>query len=104
VFSTLPKYGHVTLNVAESFNSWIGDSREDNHFLLMLKIYTETISLFYQRKAKYELSESMISKEFHKTMNAAIEKSYFMDCQTASEDCSLATSTGNECEMDLHPK
>lgn len=27
-------------------------------------------------------------------MNAAIEKSYFMDCQAASEDCILVTSTG----------
>jgi hypothetical protein len=50
----LPKYGQVTPNVAESFNSWIGDSREDKDFLLMVKIYRKIMTLFFQRKGKYE--------------------------------------------------
>jgi hypothetical protein len=50
VFAPLPKFKQTTSNTAESFNSWLGNTRDLSHFKIISSLIGKIASFFFEKK------------------------------------------------------
>jgi len=52
VFAPLPKFKQTTSNTAESFNSWLGNTRDLSHFRIISSLIEKIALHFFERKTR----------------------------------------------------
>jgi hypothetical protein len=103
LYSTLPRFGHVTSNVAqECFNSWIDSARDESHFLLVVSITRQIMTLWYQRRTSYSNMASLVPRSLQKEFNDVMERSGSLNCFPVSEDKFLVVSGRSEYTLDTN--
>lgn len=101
LYSTLPRFGHVTSNVAECFNSWIDSARDESHFRLVVSITRQIMTLVFQRRTSYSTMTSLVPRSLQKEFNEVMQTSGSLTCFPASEDKFLIVSGSSEFTLDL---
>ena len=69
LFANIPKFGHDTSNVAESFNQWIGSERKKSYLDILIGITAKIMTMFHERSNKYNLSDTMWCSKVNKILD-----------------------------------
>lgn len=104
LYSTLPKYGRVTSEIADCFNSWIEEVRGQSHFSIIVWITRKIMGLFFDRKSKYASMTSPVPRELEESLNDAMEKAGRCTCHPASSTEFLVCSGVEEFTVNLEKK
>ncbi|KAH6569898.1 hypothetical protein BASA60_008095 [Batrachochytrium salamandrivorans] len=67
--SPVPRFGTVTLNSAESLNSWMEEYRDKSHLGILACWVSHSARLFYSRKQEYANADTVLSLRSFRTFN-----------------------------------
>jgi hypothetical protein len=95
------RFGHVTSNVAESFNKWILEEREMPHFTILVSIYRKIMAMFYDRRVKYEQMTTLTTRTLNDELSHAATKSRTYYCIPSSQTKFLIQSASREYTVQL---
>ena len=59
----IPKFGHDTSNVVESFNQWIGTEREKSYLDILIGVSSKIMTMFHERKTSTMWLKQFIVKK-----------------------------------------
>jgi hypothetical protein len=103
VHSTLSRYGHVTSNVAECFNSWILEARDSSHFGLVVMITRKIMQLFCERRANYARLNDELPRNSSREIRPIVQRGARLQCFPASSESFLVVG-GAEYTVNLTSK
>ncbi|KAH6566275.1 hypothetical protein BASA60_009549 [Batrachochytrium salamandrivorans] len=65
----VPRFGTVTLNSAESLNSWMEEYRDKSHLVILACCVSHPARLLYSRKQEYANADTVLSPRSFRTFN-----------------------------------
>ncbi|KAH9268088.1 hypothetical protein BASA83_009595 [Batrachochytrium salamandrivorans] len=66
---SVPRFGTVTLNSAESLNSWMKEYRDKSHLGILTFWVSHSARLLYSRKQEYANADTVLSPRSFRTFN-----------------------------------
>jgi hypothetical protein len=94
VFTPLPKLKQTTANTAESFNSWLGNTRDLSHFRIISNLIEKIASFFFEKKTRFMQIEGELVPAIRDEWERHSSEGRRMDCiQYAASEFVIKTTT-----------
>jgi len=75
-YCPLPRFGHITSNIAESFNRWILEERGLDHFSLVVSLLERMSNLYRTRKDEYRAARGILPLKVQRNLDSNIQKAH----------------------------
>jgi zinc finger SWIM domain-containing protein 3 len=109
-YARVPKFQHTTSNVAESFNSWIGNERFRPHLHIIMGISRKVMQLFHEKRMQYfpsAVTTAVYGPTIQAKLTQAIDAGRSLQLLPSSTSVYLVKSNRSDAEehrVDLQDK